>query len=151
MRKWITISVVFCLMIVLLAAPVQAEKGANSRTAHVNIFDIQNKKILSKVPVDGNTEKEANHILQSLDSIVDDVTIGKNQQIAVRIPLQEPVKVHHRAFENQVKTMILFASKGEPPYLLLFTSERKPMIFTFKHDVKDFFNKLGIYEMLEKM
>ncbi|MBD8497562.1 hypothetical protein [Paenibacillus arenosi] len=108
----------------------------------VQLFDMQQERIVKTIPNTPAIQAEAAKWLQSVTGLSPQLNIGSKCGYIVRIALANPYQIKLPRLEVQTKDVFLIYCPDKQPLLLVFTPERKPFLLEFKHNVQPFMEEL---------
>jgi len=108
----------------------------------VQLFDMQQEKIVKTFKNDDYFQQSAKQWLSSITRLSPQLTIGSPTGYIVRIPLVKPYTIEINQLKFDTKDVFLVYVPNKPPLLLLFSSERKTYLFETKADVRPFMQRL---------
>lgn len=106
-------------------------------TIQLELFDIQQGKVIQTAPSSSAIQDEAQGYLNSIDNIYVKLNPIPEKGVMVKIPLEQSVQVQNKWMNSLVDEIIIIFSKEEKPYLLTFDDENHLHVFTFKNGNTD--------------
>ncbi|MCR8842904.1 type IV secretion system protein VirB6 [Paenibacillus sp. SC116] len=125
-----------------VAAPAVSPEGASQPLPQVQLFDMQQERIVKTLPNTPAVQAEAAKWLQSVTGLSPQLNIGSKCGYIVRIALANPFQVKLPRIDFQTNDVFLIYCPDKKPLLLVFTPERKPFLLEFKHNVQPFMEEL---------
>ncbi|MCG7406672.1 type IV secretion system protein VirB6 [Paenibacillus sp. ACRRX] len=133
----------FCLFCTLFqSVPVGAFTQNPQTLPPIQVFDMEQERIVKSVSNEAKYQKSAQQWLQSVTGLSPQITIGKRPGYIVRIPLEKPFTVHLANQQIDTSDVFLIYSPPKQPLLLIFSADRKPYMLEIKADVKPFMEEL---------
>lgn len=121
--KTLLICIVFLLM-----APLT---GLAEQT-HVEIFDIEEGKVVKETPSTSEIQKETEKIIQSISGVYKNLDPLPQKGVMVKIPLDPPITLKNEWFHDLVsEAVLIFSNEEEDPYILIWDDENLPHFYTF--------------------
>ncbi|WP_338753185.1 hypothetical protein [Bacillus sp. FJAT-52991] len=108
----------------------------------VEVFSIEQEKVIKTVPSNASIQKEAANYLANITDIYRKVSPIPKEGTMVKIPLSPEVQVKNRWVDTKVNQVIVVIGKNEEPFLMIFDDKNNLHLFTFKGDVKTLLSKL---------
>lgn len=97
----------------------------------VEIFDIEQEKVVKTVPNDAAIQKEAKKALEGISGMVVKVNPIPKKGFMIRIFLETAVTVRNEWLDQTVDRVILLFPTDEAPFLLVFDPEDRPLFFHY--------------------
>lgn len=101
-------------------------------TIQLELFDIQQGKVIQTAPSSSAIQDEARTYLNSIDNIYVKLNPIPEKGVMIKIPLEQSFQVENQWMNSLVDEIIVIFSKEEKPYLLTFDDENHLHVFTFK-------------------
>ncbi|MDQ0156634.1 hypothetical protein [Robertmurraya andreesenii] len=118
--------------------------GMNAYAANIEVFHINEGKVVKEVPANDTVHKEVEGILKGITDIFREFEpIPKSGQM-VKIPLDPAIKVENQWFHALVSEVILIFPEYENPHLMLFDDENNAFFFTFDASVDRILDELKL-------
>ncbi len=111
-------------------------------TPLVEVFSIEQGKVIETIPSNASIQKEAARYLANITGIYRKVSPMPKKGTMIKIPLSPEVQVKNRWVDTKVNQVIVVISKKEKPFLMIFDDENNLHLFTFKGDAKTLLSKL---------
>lgn len=109
----------------------------------VQIFDINEGKIIRNMPTNADLQLEAEKILEGITGVYVKYNPIPKDGYMIRIPLEPNLMVRNRWFYDLVdEVTIIFPVQGNP-YLMVFDDENQSYFLTFKG------NTMKLFELLK--
>ncbi|BFH69240.1 hypothetical protein J27TS7_04580 [Paenibacillus dendritiformis] len=127
------------------AFPAQFETGntaPSTKVPPVQLFDMQQERIIKTIPNQEEHQAAAREWLQSVTGPAPQLTIDSRCGYIVRIPLEAPVAIKLASAELKTKDIFLIYCPDKDPLLLVFSEQRKPFLLRISANVKPFMQKL---------
>lgn len=127
------------------AFPAEADTGNTappSKTPPVQLFDMQQERIIKTIPNQEEYQAAAREWLQSVTGLAPQLTIDSRCGYIVRIPLEMPVEIKLASTALKTKDVFLIYCPDRDPLLLVFSEQRKPFLLRISSNVKPFMQKL---------
>ncbi|TVX92945.1 type IV secretion system protein VirB6 [Paenibacillus agilis] len=123
-------------------APATSPEQTSQPLPQVQLFDMQQERIVKTLPNTPAVQAEATKWLQSVTGLSPQLNIGSKCGYIVRIALANPFQVKLPRIDFQTNDVFLIYCPDKKPLLLVFTPERKPFLLEFKHNVQPFMEEL---------
>lgn len=101
-------------------------------TNQIEIFHINEQKVVKKVSGNEEIQKEVEEILAHITDIYRNFEPIPHKGYMAKIPLEQPVKIENKWAQGDISEVILIFPEYENPHLMVFTVENKPLFFTFE-------------------
>ncbi|WCF06159.1 type IV secretion system protein VirB6 [Paenibacillus thiaminolyticus] len=127
------------------AFPAEFEPGNTAPSAKVppvQLFDMQQERIIKTIPNQEEHQAAAREWLQSVTGLAPQMTLDSRCGYIVRIPLEAPVEIKLPPGPLKTKDVFLIYCPDKDPLLLVFSEQRKPFLLRISSNVKPFMQKL---------
>jgi hypothetical protein len=121
--KTLTICIVFLLLAPLTSLAEQT---------HVEIFDIEEGKVVEESPSTTEIQKETEKMILSISGVYKNLDPLPKKGVMVKIPLDPPITLKNEWFHDFVnEAVLIFSYEEEDPYILIWDDENLPHFYTF--------------------
>ncbi|NMD71209.1 hypothetical protein HHO41_12955 [Bacillus sp. DNRA2] len=124
-KKVIGIIIVFQLICTIASAQTNRQ---------IEIFDISKGKVIRNVQSKPEIQEEVKEFLEGITGVYVKYNPIPNEGFMIRIPIDRPVMVKNKWFNDLVDEVTIIFSGQENPYLMVFDDENRMHIFTFEGD-----------------
>lgn len=117
---------------VMLPESPQAAAPADSRQEDsvLERFDVKKGEVTARVPLTAEIREEAALLVQSLGGQAGVFRVDPTDGIVLRVPLKPSLEISKPGFYAFATEVFLFLPEGVPPYILVFSEENEPRIFS---------------------
>jgi hypothetical protein len=138
-------SLIICFVF-LLFAPL----SSLAKQKPVEIFDIEEGKVVQESPTTSDILKETEKMMKSISGVYKNLDPLPKKGVMVKIPLDPPISVKNEWFNDLVDVAVLiFSYEEEDPYILVWDDENLPHFYTFSTSTEKLM-KLLKYQVKEK-
>lgn len=121
-------TLIICFVFFLLA-PLASFAEQNP----VEIFDIEEGKVVQESSATPDIQKETEKILKSISGVYKNLDPLPKQGVMVKIPLDPSITLKNEWFNDLVnEAVLIFSYEEEDPYILIWDDENHPHFYTFK-------------------
>jgi hypothetical protein len=99
-------------------------------------FDVGKGAVIARVESTAELQEEAGKLLQSLKGSLGIFRADPKDGTVLRFPLQPSHEVKLPGFYAFANEMFIFLPRNQEPYVLLFSEENEPRLFSFKYPVE---------------
>lgn len=127
------------------AFPAEFETGKTApltKVPPVQLFDMQQERIMKTIPNQEEYQAAAREWLQSITGPAPQLTIDNRCGYIVRIPLKAPAEIKLPSAALKTKDIFLIYCPDKEPLLLVFSEQHKPFLLRISSNVKPFMKKL---------
>ncbi|WP_157077266.1 hypothetical protein [Robertmurraya korlensis] len=116
----------------------------------VEIFDIEEGKVVQESPTTSDIQKETEKMMKSISGVYKNLDPLPKKGVMVKIPLDPPISVKNEWFNDLVdEAVLIFSYEEEDPYILIWDDENLPHFYTFSTSTEKLM-KLLKYQVKEK-
>jgi len=118
----------------------------------VEVFDIDLGKVVARLDNNEDIQQEARRWVKAITGPAVRPMIDPKHGIIIKVPVQPEVQVSNEWMKDSVVDVFLPVSPAtlDTPLLLLFTKDNKPLMFTFKYDLRPFLKQYGLERYFNK-
>lgn len=99
----------------------------------VEIFDIEEGKVVQESSATSDIQKETEKIIKSISGVYKNLDPLPKKGLMVKIPLDPPITVKNEWFNDFVnEAVLIFSYEEEDPYILIWDDENHPHFYTIK-------------------
>lgn len=110
----------------------------------VEIFDINEGKVIKKIKSNPSIQKEAGNFLKGITGMYAKVKAIPDKGYIARVPLRPPVMIKNQWLNDLVKEVFVIFPENEKPYLLILDDKLRPLFYNFKGNTDEFLKILDI-------
>lgn len=116
----------------------------------VEIFDIEEGRVVQERPTTNDIQKETEKMLKSISGVYKNLNPLPKKGVMVKVPLDPPIPVKNEWFNDLVdEAVFIFSFEEKDPYLLIWDDENLPHFYTFSTSTEKLM-KLLKYQVKEK-
>ncbi|SHG64547.1 hypothetical protein [Ornithinibacillus halophilus] len=98
----------------------------------IEIMDIEENKIIKKIPTDSNIQLETEKVIKDINGFVKAFKPIPDKGYMIKIPLDPSYHLENKWINTIIDEVILIIPETEKPFLLTFDDENNPYFFTFQ-------------------
>lgn len=103
----------------------------------VEIFDPRDERVVKSLPLNDEIWNMIFGWVHAVDEAYPELVPIKDDGFAVKFPVNPPIGSNDLIGGNFINEMYLIAPDSKPPFLIIFTEERFPKVFTFPGDLDE--------------
>lgn len=120
------------ILVYIFAFHFIATNAMAQTNLQIEIFDIQQGKVIKYVQKDTDIQEEVGKLLEGITGVYVHHNPIPNKGWMIRIPLEPNIMTKNQWFDDLVDEVIIIFTGQESPYLMMFDGENKPYFFTFE-------------------
>lgn len=130
-----------CLMLLTVFG---AQTVMATSLGDVLVFDVAQGKVVKKQDSTEELQQELMKCLQTIDGVVMKLNIEPQDGTVLKFTAGSSIDIDNKWYEGQASEVFIFIPAKDDPYLMIFTSDNKPLLFHFKHDVSNLVKQLNL-------
>lgn len=132
----------FCFLALLIVAMMSPAAAFAASPKPVQVFDVAAGKVVKTVENNEEYQNYAKSWLNSVTGLSPQLKPDEKCGHVYRIPLEQTVTVKTGKLTLQADDVFLFHCPNKPSVLLVFDSQKKPYLLSFKANLQSFLKKI---------
>ncbi|MBS4175044.1 hypothetical protein [Bacillus sp. FJAT-49736] len=98
----------------------------------VEIFDIEQERVVKKVPVTPDIREEVKQLIERTTSVYPKIKPIPNKGFMIKVPLHPAVHIQNQWLRGKVDQVILIFPPNEHPFYLVMDKRHRPHLFNIE-------------------
>ncbi len=130
-----------------LTAYLNTSARNDNETQYIEIFDIEQGRVIKRVKVSFVLQTEAIKYLDTITGVYVKANAFPKTGYIIRVPFEVCVEIHNKWFDGLLKEVFVIFTGDEEPYLLLLDDKNRPLFYKFSGDTKALLKGLNFSEL----